>query len=163
MSRRIEDLQTDIATAVQATIKRLSFEVLITSTLRTFEEQSMLFRQGRKFSAIQTKAEELEFKWHRGDLADVLLGVPAQYGNRIVTNAGPGQSLHNYGLACDCVPMRNGKPVWGNTDTEDIRLWQEYGCAAVLCGLEWAGNWTRFKEFPHIQQIGASWQELIKP
>lgn len=72
---------------------------------------------------------------------------------RKVTNAKAGQSFHNYRLAFDVVPMRHGKPVWG-TSGEDLKLWQRVGAIGVAVGLEWAGNWTRFKEYPHFQYTG---------
>jgi peptidoglycan L-alanyl-D-glutamate endopeptidase CwlK len=67
-----------------------------------------------------------------------------------VTNAKGGQSFHNHRLAYDVVPLRNGKPVWGTTG-EDGKLWQRVGELGEGAGLEWAGRWTKFKEFPHFQ------------
>jgi len=29
--------------------------------------------------------------------------------------------------------------------------WQVYGAAARDAVLEWAGDWSKFKEFPHVQ------------
>ena len=68
----------------------------------------------------------------------------------IVTNAKAGQSFHNYRVAFDVVPIVNGKPVWG-TDGEDGKLWQSVGRIGKSVGLEWAGDWERFKEYPHFQ------------
>lgn len=70
-----------------------------------------------------------------------------------VTNAAGGQSYHNYRVAFDVVPLRLGKPVWG-TKGEDLLLWQHIGRLGELVGLEWAGRWSRFKEFPHFQYTG---------
>lgn len=69
---------------------------------------------------------------------------------RKVTNARPGQSWHNWRRAFDIVPLRYGKPVWG-TSGADGRLWQTIGEIGESCGLEWAGRWTRFREYPHFQ------------
>jgi peptidoglycan L-alanyl-D-glutamate endopeptidase CwlK len=69
---------------------------------------------------------------------------------KIVTKAKPGQSMHNHRLAYDVVPLRNGKPVWG-TSGEDGVLWQKVGALGVEQGLEWAGNWVKFKESAHFQ------------
>jgi len=66
---------------------------------------------------------------------------------RIVTNAKGGQSFHNYRCAVDVVPLLNGKPVW---DAEND-IWQKVGDFGIAAGLEWAGNWKRFKEYPHFQ------------
>lgn len=70
-----------------------------------------------------------------------------------VTNAKGGQSYHNYRIAFDVVPVRHGKPVWG-TSGEDGELWKRIGAIGVSIGLEWAGNWKTFKEFPHFQYTG---------
>lgn len=70
-----------------------------------------------------------------------------------VTNAKAGESWHNYRLAFDIVPLRAGKPVWG-TKGEDGKLWARIGAIGEAHGLEWAGRWSRFKEFPHFQWTG---------
>lgn len=72
---------------------------------------------------------------------------------RRVTNAKPGQSWHNWRRAFDIVPMRYGKPVW-STAGADGRLWARIGEIGESCGLEWAGRWTRFREYPHFQISG---------
>lgn len=87
MSRKIDDLQPVVAAMCREFIKRCDeagIDVIITSTLRTMEEQAALYAQGR------TKA-----------------------GPR-VTNAKPGQSWHNWGCAFDYVPIKNGKADWNN-------------------------------------------------
>ena len=68
---------------------------------------------------------------------------------KIVTKAKAGQSFHNYRCAIDVVPLLNGKPVWNDT-----MLWSQIGGLGVQAGLEWAGNWTTFKEYPHFQYTG---------
>jgi peptidoglycan L-alanyl-D-glutamate endopeptidase CwlK len=69
---------------------------------------------------------------------------------KVVTNARAGQSFHNFRCAVDVVPIRNGKPVW---DTKD-EAWQTLGKLGKAAGLEWAGDWKRFKEYPHFQYTG---------
>jgi len=66
---------------------------------------------------------------------------------KIVTNAKAGESFHNYRCAVDVVPIINGKPVW---DTS-YQVWQTIGRLGKEAGLEWAGDWKRFKEYPHFQ------------
>jgi peptidoglycan L-alanyl-D-glutamate endopeptidase CwlK len=151
-----------LAHLLLAECARMDLNLLIYCTRRSDEEQARLFRRGREILEIRAKAIELEQKFGRADLAAILLGVGPQEGQQIVTCAGPGQSLHNYGLALDAVPLRDGKPVWGAVTAEDIKLWNLYGEIAEKVGWEWAGRWKRFREFPHIQKTGASWQELIR-
>jgi peptidoglycan L-alanyl-D-glutamate endopeptidase CwlK len=50
----------------------------------------------------------------------------------------------------DVVALVNGKPVWSTTDP----IWQKIGEIGKACGLEWAGDWKDFKEFPHFQYTG---------
>ena len=162
-SRKLGDLKSNVRKMARGLLQRSEAEgldLLIYCTLRPAEEQAKLYRQGRPLTKIQQKADELRNRWGRPDLADLLLSVDPQQG-KIVTKAGPGQSMHNYGLAFDGVPMRNGKAVWGASRPEDQQLWQLYGRLGVEIGLEWAGNWTTFKEFPHMQEPGSRWQELI--
>ena len=130
-------------------------DVLIYCTLRSAEEQSRLYRQGRNIRTIRGKADEL--REHNPALGDLLMSVGPQHGPK-VTGAGPGQSLHQYGWAFDGVPMRDGKACWSADDP----MWQIYGECAVKAGLEWAGNWTKFTEFPHCQEPGKDWRKLIR-
>ena len=69
---------------------------------------------------------------------------------RIVTNARAGQSFHNYRCAVDVVPLLHGKPVWDSKNS----IWQDVGRIGKAAGLEWAGDWQRFKEYPHFQYTG---------
>ena len=66
---------------------------------------------------------------------------------KIVTNAKAGQSFHNYRCAVDVVPIVAGKPRW---DAKD-EVWQTIGALGKAQGLEWAGDWVKFKEYPHFQ------------
>ena len=72
---------------------------------------------------------------------------------KIVTNARAGKSFHNWRVAFDIVPLVNGKAVW-DTKNENAILWKRIGAIGIECGLEWAGNWVSFKEFPHFQYTG---------
>ena len=69
---------------------------------------------------------------------------------KIVTNAKAGQSFHNYRCAVDVVPLVAGKPRWDAKDP----IWQKVGRLGKAAGLEWAGDWKRFKEYPHFQYTG---------
>lgn len=100
--------------------KSAGIDLLVTSTYRDLESQAALYAQGRT--------------------------APG----RIVTNAKPGQSYHNFGVALDVVPIRNGKLVWDDKDS----IWQDVGKLGEASGFEWAGRWTRFREYPHFQYTG---------
>ncbi len=136
------------------------FDVLIYCTYRSLEEQARLFRKGRSLLQIQKKADELLTRWGRPDIASLLMEVGPQYGRK-VTNAAPGQSIHNYKCALDGCPVIGGKPVWDDETPEDAALWQEYGRLGIAAGFGWAGNWRHLKEKPHLQEPGIDWRDLI--
>jgi peptidoglycan L-alanyl-D-glutamate endopeptidase CwlK len=136
------------------------FELMIYCTRRTPEEQARLFRRGRSLAAIKIKSTELLEKWKRPDLAQLLIDVGPQNETQIVTWAGPGQSLHNYGHAIDCVPLRDGKLVWSRKTKEDQELWLLYGQLAEEVGFEWGGRWQQ-GDYPHAQTAGLDWRKLI--
>lgn len=106
-------------------MKDAKIDYILTCTYRSDDEQAKLFAQGRT--------------------------AP---GN-VVTNAPPGQSAHNCvnpaggpaARAFDIVPVVNGKPCWDSANP----VWQSVGKIGEAVGLEWAGRWKSFKEFPHFQ------------
>lgn len=122
-SRKLEDLHPKVKTLCEQFIHScdaIGIDVLITSTYRDMESQTALYAQGRT-----TK------------------------GN-IVTNAKAGQSMHNYRVAFDFVPIVGGKCVWN-----DAGLFAKCGRIAESLGLEWAGAWSgKFKETAHCQFTG---------
>lgn len=163
-SRDLEDLAPELvgkAQDLEILAEQNGTPVLIYCTRRSAEEQARLYRKGRPTKAIEAKAAELDGDFARPDLADLLLSVGPQYGS-VVTHAGPGQSIHQYGLAFDAVPLRDGKPVWSTEEAADWDRWQAYGEVAKELGLEWAGDWVSFTEYPHVQAPDADWRELIR-
>lgn len=72
-----------------------------------------------------------------------------RYGNPgpRVTNARGGSSNHNFGLAWDIGIFENGSYITRDTNYQAI-------APLVLphvAGIEWGGNWSSFKDFPHYQ------------
>lgn len=72
----------------------------------------------------------------------------------VLTNAGPGQSAHNWteggrpaSKAFDVCVTEHGKCRW---DTKHPH-WSQMGNIGEHLGLEWAGHWQTFKEYPHFQ------------
>ena len=95
-------------------------ELRVTQGLRTMEEQQALYDQGR------TKP------------------------GPVVTNAKPGSSWHNFGLAFDVAVMKDGKPTW----PADEALWQKIGALGKAQGLTWGGDFQNFPDRPHFQYTG---------
>lgn len=63
-----------------------------------------------------------------------------------VTKAKGGYSWHNFGLAADFGLFANGKYI-----TDDAKYKPIGKLARDIEGLEWGGDWTSFKDYPHIQ------------
>ncbi len=80
-----------------------------------------------------------------------------------VTNAPGGSSPHNFGMAIDFAFLtpdgrltsdKNGEYSWGNG-----RPWAEVAKFGKSLGLEWGGDWRKFKDRPHLEMPG--WKELM--
>ncbi len=118
--------------AVHAVVKETTLEVIkraykeginvqISAGYRSNAEQQRLFNQGRT--------------------------TP---GN-IVTNAKPGQSLHNYGLAVDYFLTNES----GTTAVWTVNAnWRRVATIAKSLGFEWGGDWSGFVDYPHLQMTG---------
>jgi peptidoglycan L-alanyl-D-glutamate endopeptidase CwlK len=117
--------------------------VRVVQGLRTFDEQQKLYDQGRI--------------------------TPG----KIVTNAMPGSSFHQYGLAIDYALLydkdKNGKfeelswNVTKDADADKIADWAEVSRIFIKQGWEWGGNWRTFKDLPHVQKsFGYTWKQLLE-
>jgi len=108
--------------------KSVGILLTVTFTLRSFKTQAALYAQGRT--------------------------APG----RIVTNARPGHSYHNYGLALDVVPTQLLALLnWGDTadcQTRTNDLWNEVGMIGKAIGFRWGGDFIRFKDRPHFEWSG---------
>jgi peptidoglycan L-alanyl-D-glutamate endopeptidase CwlK len=92
--------------------------IRIISGTRTYAEQAELYAQGR------TKP------------------------GPIVTNAGPGRSNHNFGIAFDVGLFK------GADYLEDSPQYAAVAKVAKTHGLEWGGDWKKFPDEPHYQLPG---------
>ena len=132
MSRSLDDLHPEVRKmyeAFAASCAAEDIDILVTCTWRSPAEQERLYAQGRT--------------------------APG----KVVTNARAGQSSHNFtingkpaSLAFDIVPLDGGKPIWAASNP----VWQQLGRLGQDAGLEWAGTWRRFREFPHFQHPQAA-------
>lgn len=125
-------------------------ELLITCTYRSPEEQAILYRKTRTKETIEEKLLRYRERGF-GFLADILEAVGSQRGHlgQHITQAGPGESRHNYGLAFDAYPTVYGKPLW-NPHVAGYE-WDIYGEVLAGEGLTWGGRWITSPEFPHAQ------------
>lgn len=126
-SRSLDDLAPEVRPLVDAFLAAAAaagLDLLVTCTLRSFDEQAALYAKGRDAD---------------GNVVDRKL---------VVTDARPGHSAHQYGLAIDVVPVLGGKLDW----TGDDPAWKQAGALGQAAGLEWAGApGFPFHEDPHFE------------
>jgi peptidoglycan L-alanyl-D-glutamate endopeptidase CwlK len=92
------------------------YGLYITSTYRSIEEQNKLYAQGRTVKGA------------------------------VVTNAKGGYSYHNFRVAYDVCPLKNGKLDWN-----DIVLFYTAGAIGEHLGLEWGHRFKSLDDKPHYQ------------
>lgn len=163
-SRRLEDLVPEVQERAREHVMRCAdagIELLIYCTLRDTHEQARLYRQSRTKEQVQAKIDQYKSRGFPA-LGKILKDVGPQKSGPKVTGAGPGESFHQYSMAYDCVPVLNGKPVWSSSG-EGGKIWAKVGELGKKTGLEWAGDWTSFREFPHFQWTnGRTVQDLMR-
>lgn len=67
-----------------------------------------------------------------------------------VTNAGAGESYHQYGLAADSAFMRNGELIISAESDWAMRGYRLYGKLAEAVGLTWGGEWD-LHDYGHVE------------
>lgn len=93
----------------------------VTQALRTWSEQARLYALGRSDPG------------------------------RVVTNAQPGHSWHQFGLAVDVVPLgQDGQPDWNTSHP----IWQRLVAAGTALGLQAGARFRTFPDYPHFQLTG---------
>lgn len=145
---RINSLHPLLRTEAQSLIEKAEaglptyLAIRVTQGYRTFEEQKSLYEQGRS--------------------------KPGQ----IVTNATPGSSYHNYGLALDFAILydkdRNGTyefMSWDTVKDEDkdgIPDWLEVAKTFKAAGWTWGGDFKSIIDKPHVEKtFGKNWRTLL--
>lgn len=94
--------------------------IRVVQGLRTWDEQAALYAQGRT--------------------------APG----KVVTNAGPGTSWHNFGLAVDVAPFDSSIPDWNVNHP----AWQRIVAIGKSVGLVSGSEWRTFPDWPHFQLTG---------
>ena len=147
LNRLVDEVKEKALLVQEACKEAAGFDLLIYCTLRPLEEQAVLYRQSRSRKQIDAKITSYRRRGF-GFIADILQNVGPCYGKH-VTNAGPGESWHNFAEAWDAVPLIGGKPAWNYLEAREY--WDAYGEAVRQVGMNWAGDWITFREYPHAQ------------
>jgi peptidoglycan L-alanyl-D-glutamate endopeptidase CwlK len=99
-------------------LKKAGISYVVTCTYRTREQQQELYEQGRTKPGPK------------------------------VTNARPGESLHQYRCAFDIYPIVNSKIDLAGAYKN---VWKSMADIFKAEGFEWGYDWKSFKEKPHFQ------------
>lgn len=77
---------------------------------------------------------------------------------RIVTNAAPGNSAHNWGCATDWAEFRpgyKGQDPWAKAN------WPEFAAAVKTAKMKWGGDFKELVDRPHCElPIEVSWSKV---
>ena len=130
-SRSLDDLDPQVRAKAEQLLEQAlaaGIPLTVTFTRRSLETQAALYAKGRTSPG------------------------------RVVTNARPGYSYHNYGLALDVVPTELlGLPRWGDTPKHQKRtdeLWATVGVIGKAVGLRWGGEFRTLPDRPHFEWSG---------
>ena len=110
------------------------FDIVLVAGTRTMEEQRKIYEQGRSLPG------------------------------KIISNAKPGSSAHNFGLAIDFAFIGpKGQPTWPEDGP-----WATVAQFGKKIGLEWGGDWKSFQDRPHLEHktwrgVRAAWEKTGKP
>lgn len=120
---KLDSLEPDFKIIMEQILLKVSeatgLKWVVVSGRRTMQEQADIYAQGR------TKP------------------------GRKVSNAQPGSSPHNYGLGCDCAPLKKGsKAIWWDAPTG---YWDAYGAHCEDAGMEWGGHFRTITDLPHCE------------
>lgn len=115
----------------QELARSLGYEYKAISGNRSWDEQAKIYAQGRT--------------------------APG----KIVTNAKPGYSNHNYGIAVDMGVFKDGKYLDESKPSESEAFHRKAAELALKFNLEWGGSWKTFKDYPHFEwKTGKTLSEL---
>lgn len=121
---RLKDVHPELARRVRQMSDMLELEgitIRVTQGLRSWAEQAKLYDQGRSEPGV------------------------------VVTNAQPGHSYHQFGLAADVVPLvKDGQADWNPQHP----AWQRLVAVGTSLGLESGSLWRSFPDYPHFQLTG---------
>lgn len=121
LHNKVQQLFRNWIMECQILAKAHGYEYKAISGNRTWEEQAKIYAQGRTATG------------------------------KIVTNAKPGFSNHNYGIAVDMGVFKDGKYLDGSKPSEAEAFHRKAATIAEKYGIEWGGSWKSFKDYPHFE------------
>lgn len=126
---RLSEVHPRLAERVRQMAELLQAEnitIRVVQSLRSWDNQQALYDEGRDAN---------------GTIIDR---------SKVVTNAKPGHSYHNFGLAVDVAPFDAGIPDWNANHP----AWKRIVAVGQSVGLISGSTWRAFPDWPHFQMTG---------
>lgn len=121
LHHKVQQIFNNWIAECQILAKAFGYEYKAISGNRTWEEQAKIYAQGRN--------------------------APG----KIVTNAKPGYSNHNYGIAVDMGVFEKGKYLDASSPSKAEAFHRKAAEIAEKYNIEWGGSWKSFKDYPHFE------------
>ena len=118
---KVQQIFKDWILECQTLAKTLGYEYKAISGNRSWDEQAKIYAQGRS--------------------------APG----KIVTNAKPGYSNHNFGIAVDMGVFESGKYLDSSSPSKAEAFHRKASEIAEKYNIEWGGSWRSFKDYPHFE------------
>ena len=118
------EFKPKIAALLLASESVTGLKWVVTAARRTMAEQKAIYAQGRT--------------------------APG----KVVSNAPPGSSAHNYGLAADLAPLKKDGSIWWGAPKS---IWQKMADEAVKLGLTSGFYFKTIFDAPHVES--PSWKQ----
>jgi len=77
---------------------------------------------------------------------------------KVVSNARPGSSAHNYGLAADLAPLKKNGSIWWEAPR---KIWQQMADEAVKLGLTSGFYFKTIFDAPHVEDPAWRQQQAL--
>lgn len=129
---KVQQAFRDFILECQILAKAHGYEYKAISGNRTWQEQAKIYAQGRTSPG------------------------------KIVTNAKPGYSNHNFGLAVDMGVFKDGKYLDASKPSEAESFHRKAAAIAEKYNIEWGGNWIRIKDYPHFEYRTGKSMSLLR-
>lgn len=150
----LDHLFIDKVNTLLDTLAHQDVHMVPVSGLRTLEEQAINWRKGRSKMIINRKIGFLRSK-QANYLADVIDSVGPQMEEHIRTNAIPGWSWHNWGVAVDCYVSHDGALIFDEKhplfESYAKPRYKIYADEAIKLGLTAGLYFPGIVDSPHIQ------------
>lgn len=147
------DLDPEFASkisAVLANCKQQGIEIELREGKRNTFTQAVYWRRSRSKEEVDHKIKELQNS-NADFLAYSLFVVGEQHGPH-ATNALPGLSWHQYGLAVDCAWILDGQICWDNENLyQGINGYEVLAQEAKRLHIYSGHDWTNLRDSGHLQ------------